>query len=142
MFFPNFVFPETFGLVLAESKALGILVLTHDCGAAAEVLGDPQQQLPVTFARLLYEDVFNQVPSGWRRGPARLAACAGLFDCYVDRIRAWRSGARPRNAPDPRFRLSTVVQHWRALLSDRVTPGSLTYGGRQALVTAGAALLQ
>ncbi len=40
-FAPNFVLPETFGLVYAESKALGTPVLAHDCGAAAEVIGDP-----------------------------------------------------------------------------------------------------
>jgi glycosyltransferase involved in cell wall biosynthesis len=117
LFFPNFVFPETFGLVLAESKALGTPTLTHDCGAAAEIVGDPRQVIPVTPAQRLYEDVFGQFPSSWRRGPARLAACAGLFDCYVDRIRAWRSGSRPTTAPDPRFRLTTVVNDWRALLS-------------------------
>jgi glycosyltransferase involved in cell wall biosynthesis len=117
LFFPNFVLPETFGLVLAESKALGTPVLTHDCGAAAEIVGDPQQLLPLTFAHLLYEDLLAKVPSSWRRGPARLAAYAGLFDCYADRIRAWRGGARPTTAPDPRFRLSTVVNEWRALLS-------------------------
>jgi glycosyltransferase involved in cell wall biosynthesis len=121
MFFPNFVLPETFGLVFAESKALGTPVLTHDCGAASEVIGDPQQVLPLTFAHLLYEDLFAKVPSGWRRGPARLAAYAGLFDCYVDRIRAWRSGTRPTTGPDSRFRLSTVANQWRALLSDSVT---------------------
>src|SRR5205823_4608734 len=42
-FFPNFVIPETFGLVFAESHALGTPVLTHDCGAALEVVGDPRQ---------------------------------------------------------------------------------------------------
>jgi hypothetical protein len=103
---------------LAESKALGTPVLTHYCGAAAEVIGDPQQLLPVTFTQRCYEDLLHQVPSRWRQGPARLAAYGGLFDCYVDRIRAWRSGARPTTAPDPRFRLSTVVQQWRALLSE------------------------
>ena len=51
-FFPNFVIPETFGLVFAESKALGTPVLTHDCGAALEVLGDPAQVLPVTAGRV------------------------------------------------------------------------------------------
>jgi glycosyltransferase involved in cell wall biosynthesis len=118
MFFPNFVFPETFGLVLAESKALGTPVLTEDCGAASEVLADPRQVLPVTFSQRLYEDVLAGVPSRWRWAPARLAAQAGLFDCYVERIREWRSGARPTPTPDPRFRLSTVADQWRALLSD------------------------
>jgi glycosyltransferase involved in cell wall biosynthesis len=116
-FFPNFVFPETFGLVFAESKALGTPVLTHDCGAAAEVIGDPQQLLPVTFAHRLYESVSGQVSSRWRKGPARLAAHAGLFDPYVERIRAWRSGGRPATGPDPRFRLITVANQWRAQLS-------------------------
>jgi glycosyltransferase involved in cell wall biosynthesis len=118
LFFPNFVFPETFGLVLAESKALGTPALTHDCGAAAEIVADPQQVIPVTPAQRLYEDVFGQLPARWRRGPARLAAYAGLFDCYVERIRAWRSGSRPKTGPDPRFHLATVVDDWRALLSD------------------------
>ena len=117
-FYPNFVFPETFGLVLAESKAVGTPVLTHDCGAASEVVGDPQQILPVPFSHELYEALLGKVPPRWRQGPARLAARAGLFDCYVERIRAWRSGGRPTTGPDPRFRLSTVVNEWRSLLSD------------------------
>src|SRR5207248_4965139 len=32
-FSANFVIPETFGLVFAESRAVGTPVLTHDCGA-------------------------------------------------------------------------------------------------------------
>ena len=115
-FFPNFVLPETFGLVLAESKAVGTPVLTHDCGAAAEVLADPQQTLPVTFAQRAYETLLGDLSPRWRSAPARLAARLGLFDRYVERIRAWRNGARPRTGPDPRFRLSTVTAQWHALL--------------------------
>jgi glycosyltransferase involved in cell wall biosynthesis len=116
-FFPNFVIPETFGLVFAESRALGTPVLTHDCGAALEVIGDPRQVLPLTPAYRLYEAAVGGLPSRWRRLPARLAASAGLFDAYLERIRAWRGGERPRTGPDPRFRLSTVTEQWRALLS-------------------------
>ena len=115
-FFPNFVIPETFGLVFAESHALGTPVLTHDCGAALEVVGDPRQVLPLTPGYRLYEAAVGGLPSRWRRLPARLAASAGLFDAYLERIRAWRSGERPRTGPDPRFRLSTVTEQWRALL--------------------------
>jgi glycosyltransferase involved in cell wall biosynthesis len=117
VFFPNFVYPETFGLVFAESKALGTPVLTHDCGAAAEVIADPRQLLPVSPAQVLYEDLFGLFTPGWRRLPARLAGCGGVFDCHAERIREWRSGARPVVGPDPRFKLSTVVSHWKALLS-------------------------
>ena len=62
-FFPNFVIPETFGLVFAESQALGTPVLTHDCGAAREVLGDPAQILPVTAAKRVYEALLGGCPS-------------------------------------------------------------------------------
>ena len=116
-FFPNFVIPETFGLVFAESKALGTPVLTHDCGAALEVLGDPAQVLPLTAGKRIYEAVLGGCPPGWRRGPARAAAALGLFDVYVEHIRAWRAGARPVTGPDPRFRLSVVAQRWREMLA-------------------------
>jgi len=116
-FFPNFVIPETFGLVFAESNAVGTPVLTHDCGAAAEVIGDPNQILPVTGAQRAYEAVLAHVSPQWRSGPASLAASFGLFDSHVERVRAWRSGARPHTAPDPRFRLAAVTEKWRALLA-------------------------
>ncbi len=116
-FFPNFVIPETFGLVFAESNALGTPVLTHDCGAAAEVIGDPRQILPVTGGHRLYETLLTHVSPGLRAAPARVAAAMGLFDAYLERIRAWRSGGRPQVGPDPRFRLATVAAQWRELLA-------------------------
>jgi len=116
-FSPNFVIPETFGLVFAESHALGTPVLTHDCGAAAEIVGDPRQLLPVSAAARCYEAVMGGLPAGWRSGPARLAAAAGLFDAYVERIRRWQDGSRPLPGPDPRFRLSAVTAQWRQLLA-------------------------
>jgi glycosyltransferase involved in cell wall biosynthesis len=117
-FFPNFVIPETFGLVFAESNALGTPVLTSDCGAAAEVIGDRNQILAVTAAQRTYERLLTHVSPGWRAGPARAAAALGLFDAYVERIQAWRSGARPQVGPDPRFRLAAIAEKWRALLGE------------------------
>lgn len=115
-FHPNFRIPETFGLVFAESHALGTPVLTHDFGAAGEVVGDPRQLLPVTAAYRGYEAAVGMLAPRWRALPARLAAAAGLFDAYVERIREWRGGARPQVAPDPRFALQAVVSQWRELL--------------------------
>jgi glycosyltransferase involved in cell wall biosynthesis len=116
-FFPNFVIPETFGLVFAESNAVGTPVLTHDCGAAAEVIGDPRQVLPVSVAQRVYETLLTHVSPGWRAGPAHAAASLGLFDAYTERIEAWRSGERPQVAGDPRFRLATIAEQWRGLLT-------------------------
>jgi glycosyltransferase involved in cell wall biosynthesis len=115
-FHPNFRIPETFGLVYAESHALGTPVLTHDFGAAAEIVADPRQLLPVKRAYRCYEAAVGALAPRWRRLPARLAAGAGLFDAYVERIREWRGGARPTVAPDPRFALEAVAAQWRALL--------------------------
>lgn len=118
-FCPNFVIPETFGLVFAESLALGTPVLTHDCGAAREVIGDSEQLLPVTIWHRAYEGVVGSLPSSLRSGPARAADRLGLFDDYIERIQAWRVGARPETGPDSRFRLSTVAGQWRSLLAEQ-----------------------
>lgn len=116
-FSPNFVIPETFGLVFAESMALGTPVLAHDCGAAREVIADTAQVLPVSPWQRTYEHVAGTMPPRWRAGPARLAAALGLFDIYAERIGAWQAGARPMTSPDPRFRLATVAAQWRELLN-------------------------
>ncbi len=116
-FVPNFVIPETFGLVFAESRAVGTPVLTHDCGAAAEVLSDPDQILPLSRAHRAYEAMVHSLSIALRAGPARVADRWGLFDAYVERIRAWRAGERPKTGPDPRFRLTAVLEHWRALFA-------------------------
>lgn len=116
-FSPNFVIPETFGLVFAESHAVGTPVLTHDCGAAAEVVADPRQLLPVTLALRAYEAPLHRLAPRWRSGPARLADGLGLFDRYAERILSWRAGARPQVGPDQRFRLSAVLREWRSLFA-------------------------
>ncbi len=115
-FHPNFRIPETFGLIYAESHALGTPVLTHDFGAAREIVADPRQLLPVKAAYRLYEGMLGGLAPRWRRLPARVAAGAGLFDAHIERVREWRAGARPIAAPDPRFALSTVAAQWRELL--------------------------
>ena len=115
-FHPNFVIPETFGLVFAESHALGTPVLTYDCGAAAEIVGDPQQLLAVSPAARRYETAVGMLPERWRVVPARVAGAAGLFDGWSERIQRWRNGARPQSVPDPRFRLSVITEQWLRLL--------------------------
>ncbi len=117
VFYPNFVLPETFGLVLAEAKAVGTPVLTHDCGAAAEVLADPRQTLPITAGVRRYERAAQLLPNRLRPLIAPWAGRLGVFDPYLERLRSWRNGARPHTEPDARFRLSKVAERWRALLA-------------------------
>ena len=125
VFYPNFVLPETFGLVLAEAKAVGTPALTHDCGAASEVLADSRLTLPVSRALRAYESTASVLPRDLRRAAAACAQSLGLFDAYVRTVHAWRYGERPRVAPDPRFQLSRVAQRWRALL-DGTLAGACT----------------
>jgi glycosyltransferase involved in cell wall biosynthesis len=121
VFYPNFVLPETFGLVLAEARAVGTPVLTHDCGAAAEVLRDERQVLPVSRGQRLYERLARLSPSSTRALLAAAAGELGVFRPYLQRLREWREGARPSPRPDERFRLSTVAARWRALLAGELS---------------------
>lgn len=116
-FFPNFVIPETFGLVFAESNALGTPVLSHDCGAAREILADERQVLPVQTGQRLYEGLCGALTPRWRAWPARTAGALGLFDAYLERIGAWRAGQRPVTGPDPRFQVAAVAERWREILA-------------------------
>lgn len=43
LFYPQTMFPETFGLVMAEANATYTFVVAHNFGAAREVLTDPKQ---------------------------------------------------------------------------------------------------
>jgi len=84
----NRVFAETFGLVLAESNAVGTPVLTHPLGAAPEVLGTAEQLIDTT-------DV----------------------EAVIQRIMAWRDGQRPVVKANPAFYLSNVANEWLKLYS-------------------------
>jgi glycosyltransferase involved in cell wall biosynthesis len=121
VFYPNFVVPETFGLVLAEANAVGTPVLTHACGAAPEVIGDSRQLLPVEPSQEAYVHMARYVPAGLRPAVARWAGKQNLFEPYIERIRAWRNGERPRTGPDSRFRLSVVTERWHALFADQLS---------------------
>ncbi|MET0370971.1 MAG: glycosyltransferase family 4 protein [Sphingobium sp.] len=86
VFYPAAVAPETFGLVFAESHAVGTPVLAHPFGAACELLSDAE----------LVE--------------------AGDADAIRARIVGWRDGTRPDVGPDAAFLLDNIVQQWAALL--------------------------
>lgn len=113
----NFVLPETFGLVLAESLAMGTPVLAYDCGAAMEVVGDTRQVLAVPAGARGYERIARALGPRLRPGLAPWADRLGLFDACIARIGDWRAGSRPQAVLDPRFRLATVAADWRTLLS-------------------------
>jgi glycosyltransferase involved in cell wall biosynthesis len=117
VFYPNFVLPETFGLVLAEAQAVGTPVITHDCGAVREILADPSQILPVTRAERRYERIARLLPSGARHRLAPWGDRLGVFTPYVERLLALRGAARPAPIADSRFRLNVVAQRWRTLFS-------------------------
>jgi glycosyltransferase involved in cell wall biosynthesis len=90
VFYPNHVFPETFGLVFAEANAVGTPVLTHPIGAAHEVLDHPCQMVDTRNTKVL-----------------------------IDRLMAWYNGARPVVRGKPQFRLSAVAREWRTVLMGR-----------------------
>jgi glycosyltransferase involved in cell wall biosynthesis len=111
----NLVIPEPFGLVYAESNAVGTPVLAHNIGAAKEVLVDGEQVMPVTRLKRVYA----RLTAGWRGHDLvrYVADRLGLFDAYAERLYRWRGGERPQVVPHQRFKLSTVAEQWRTLLS-------------------------
>lgn len=86
VFYPQSVFPETFGLVYAEANAVGTPVLAHDFGAAAEILSSTQ-----------LINAHNQTD-------------------ILTRIQAWHAGQRPTVTLPQHLRLAQVTEQWQALL--------------------------
>jgi glycosyltransferase involved in cell wall biosynthesis len=86
--YPNYVFPETFGLVFAEANAVGTPVLGHAIGAASEVLSDNEQ----------------------------LVDCKQIKN-VVDRFEKWQREGRPKVEAREEFKIFNVVQNWLKLLS-------------------------
>jgi glycosyltransferase involved in cell wall biosynthesis len=116
VFMPNFRIPETFGLVFAEANAVGTPVLTHDCGAAREVLHQANPVLPIKALQRGCARLAHAFGANAPRVLAGPALRLGVFDDYIDLLRLWQSGQRPRVAADARFRLSAVADEWRRLL--------------------------
>jgi glycosyltransferase involved in cell wall biosynthesis len=114
-FYPNYVYPETFGLALGESNALGTPVLTHDIGAAREVLNGPDQLVRVPAVRNLADSVFWRWPSLRTGGEASLGLL-GFSTVYRERIERWQQGGRPAVAGRAEFSTDNVVLAWRAVL--------------------------
>ncbi|MFZ3582751.1 glycosyltransferase [Loktanella sp. DJP18] len=87
LFYPQTHFSETFGLVMAETQAVGLPVLAHDAiGANAEVVSSPGQLLDAS------DDA-----------------------AILARLTAWRTN-RPTVTGNPAFTLDAVSDRWRDLL--------------------------
>ncbi|MET0518892.1 MAG: glycosyltransferase [Burkholderiaceae bacterium] len=89
VFYPQTRRAETFGLVYAESNAVGTPVLAHDFGAAREILAAGNPPIDVNAPGRVLETLFQ-----------------------------WRDGARPRVGADARFSLPCVAAQWRQFLAD------------------------
>lgn len=89
VFYPQYRRPETFGLVYAESNAVGTPVLAHDFGSAREILAPTNPPIDA-------------------RRPAAV----------LDRLLKWIDGEAPVVGPDPRFAIDTVVNGWQSFLTD------------------------
>ncbi|MGZ5202064.1 MAG: glycosyltransferase [Telluria sp.] len=113
-FYPNFIFPETFGLVLGESNALGTPVLTHGIGATPEVLRGDGQIVCVPRGMDTADRVLRRWPALRPLGgvPFTLMGWARL---YGDRLRSWREGKRPAVQGRAEFATECVAAQWRQL---------------------------
>lgn len=119
VFYPNFHYPETFGLVFAESNAVGTPVLTYDIGAAREVLQDARQLMTLDSSLARAWRWSRKVPRGWlRRKVIELGARKDAFENYARVLSDWSQGNRPVVTGRDEFRLDRVARRWTALLSN------------------------
>jgi glycosyltransferase involved in cell wall biosynthesis len=86
VFYPNFIFPETFGLVIAEANAVGVPVLTHPRGAIPEVIS-----------------------GHWQMTDCRIPKQV------IDKVMAWYKEP-PRTEGRTDFRLTVVLERWKKVL--------------------------
>jgi glycosyltransferase involved in cell wall biosynthesis len=114
-FYPNYVYPETFGLALAESNALGVPVLTHDIGAASEVLNGEGQFVRIPRIRSLADSIFWRWPSLRPHGEVSMSLL-GFSREYRDRIDSWQTGRRPVVAGRTEFSIDAVIAAWHSIL--------------------------
>lgn len=114
-FYPNYVYPETFGLAMAESNALGTPVMTHAIGAAAEVLCGDGQIIGIPRLQIIAEKIGRRALKN-RMSP-RLFGKLGLFRCYSDLFTRWRRDGTPRVEGRPDFGIETVGSAWERLLA-------------------------
>lgn len=83
----NEVFPETFGLVFAEANAVGTPVITHNIGAASEVLHPAAEQM----------------------------VAGHNVKAVYDKLSSWYKYGRPKVSLKEEFKLSSVVAAWKRL---------------------------
>ncbi len=84
LFYPNLVFPETFGLVMAEANAVGTPVLAHAIGASYEVCDIPAIEVI---------DCSQPKP-------------------VIDQVMNWYKYGRPTVRGKSQFRLANVLKTW------------------------------
>lgn len=114
-FHPNYVNPETFGCVFAESNAVGTPVLTYSVGAAPEVLNDTRQVVCADLG--IFASRVGQKLGTWGKKADKIFYACGVYQPYVERILLWRSGGRPKVNTQEQFRLRHVVTCWQQVLT-------------------------
>ena len=94
VFYPQNQHPETFGLVFAESNALGTPVIAHDFGSAREILGGDEQLVNADDHRSILTKLLD-----------------------------WHQGKRPNVFLNPKFRTPSVVEQWNRFFNQALGAG-------------------
>jgi glycosyltransferase involved in cell wall biosynthesis len=113
-FYPNYEYPETFGLVLAESNALETPVLAHSIGAANEILIAKEQFVNIPRFRSIADAIYWRAP-GLRRYGEMVMGVMGFFRAYEERIREWQF-ERLKVHGNSEFSIDLIAAAWNKLL--------------------------
>jgi len=88
VFYPQYVHPETFGLIYVEANCVGTPVLAHSFGSTSEVIGNKEQLVDARDTKAV-----------------------------VNKLLEWKKCGRPDVSCDSRFLLANVVQQWKKMLN-------------------------
>lgn len=119
VFYPNFYYPETFGLIFAESNALGVPVLTYDIGAAAEVLSDDCQLLAWDERLVRAHRTSKRPPLNIFRRWILQRGGKDAFAAHHHKVLEYSFGNRPQLHGRSEFRLTQVAAAWSSLLAEK-----------------------
>ena len=90
VFYPQYVHPETFGLIYVEANCVGTPVLAHSFGSTSEVIRNKEQLVDARDTKAV-----------------------------VNKLLEWKKYGRPEVSCDSRFLLANVVNQWKKMLDIR-----------------------
>jgi glycosyltransferase involved in cell wall biosynthesis len=115
VFYPNFVYPETFGIVFIEANFLGTPVLTHPIGSAKEVLNKHNILMEVPYILKIIQSIEYRSPV-LAKVIRRAIPDALIYGPYARAITNYRNTKPSEMQISEQLLIRNVAKQWKVLL--------------------------